>query len=120
MCIKRDEWQEVPIFSDIWLDADSMNVLATLLVVGSMDDACSDIIENGNIKQSFVEKLSQVRQQSCRSLLTYNVILRADVIQDMLANLLKMVATLLHVEAKSLPRLSSLFVSLQPIIMSLS
>ena len=37
-----------------------MSVLATLLVVGSMDDARSDIIGNGNIHQSFVERLSQV------------------------------------------------------------
>ena len=37
-----------------------MSVLATLLVVGSMDDARADIIGNGNIHQSFVEELSQV------------------------------------------------------------
>ena len=42
--------------------ADSMNVLATLLVVGTMDKARGSIVEGGNIKQSYVEKLSQVSQ----------------------------------------------------------
>ena len=40
--------------------ADSMRVLAILLVVGVMDDARADIIGGGNINQSFVESLSQV------------------------------------------------------------
>lgn len=44
-----------------------MNVLATLLVIGSMDQARSDILDNGNVKQSFVEHFSQV----CRLLNLY-------------------------------------------------
>lgn len=64
-----------------------MNVLATLLVVGSMDDARSDIIENGNIKQSFVEELSQVRQWPEHALLAYNVMLKAAIVNGVLASL---------------------------------
>ena len=46
------------------LDADSLNVLATLLVVGSMDKARSDILGSGNLKQSTAEQLSQVCQHT--------------------------------------------------------
>ena len=40
--------------------ADSMKVMVTLLVVGVMDDARADILGNGNISLSFIERLSQV------------------------------------------------------------
>jgi len=48
-----------------WLDqklfADSLEVMVTLLVVGVMDDARADILADGNISLSLVERLSQVR-----------------------------------------------------------
>ncbi len=40
--------------------ADSMKVLATLLVVGVMDTARDEILADGIINLSFVESLSQV------------------------------------------------------------
>lgn len=40
--------------------ADSMKVLATLLVVGVMDDARADILGNGNLQLTLIESLSQV------------------------------------------------------------
>lgn len=48
--------------SQVAVSADGMNVLATLLVIGSMDTARSDILGNGNVKQSSVEQFSQVRR----------------------------------------------------------
>lgn len=52
----------VSLSNQAGLSADSLDVLATLLVVGSMDKARSDILENGNVKQTSVEQLSQVCQ----------------------------------------------------------
>lgn len=46
--------------SQVAVSADGMHVLATLLVIGSMDTARSDILGNGNVKQSPVEQFSQV------------------------------------------------------------
>ena len=40
--------------------ADSMKVLATLLVVGVMDDARADIVGSGNLQLTLIENLSQV------------------------------------------------------------
>ena len=40
--------------------ADSMKVLATLLVVGVMDDARADILGSGNLQLTLIESLSQV------------------------------------------------------------
>ena len=37
-----------------------MKVLATLLVVGVMDDARADILGNGNLQLTLIESLSQV------------------------------------------------------------
>ena len=42
------------------LPADSMKVMVTLLVVGVMDDARADILGDGNINLSFIERFSQV------------------------------------------------------------
>ena len=42
------------------LPADSMKVMAVLMVVGVMDDARDDILGDGNILLSPVESLSQV------------------------------------------------------------
>ena len=52
--------QRLPRIQGSIVAADSMRVLAILLVVGVMDDARADIIGGGNINQSFVESLSQV------------------------------------------------------------
>ena len=43
------------------LDADSVKVMATLMVVGVMDAARDDILGDGNISLSLVETLSQVQ-----------------------------------------------------------
>ena len=43
------------------LVADSLETIVTLLVVGVMDDARGDILADGNISLSLVERLSQVR-----------------------------------------------------------
>jgi len=40
--------------------AGSMKVLATLLVVGVMDDARADILGSGNLQLTLIESLSQV------------------------------------------------------------
>ena len=42
------------------LAADSMKVMAVLMVVGVMDDARSDILGDGNVLLSPVESVSQV------------------------------------------------------------
>ena len=46
--------------SHVPLVADSMKVMAVLMVVGVMDDARDDILGDGNILLSPVESLSQV------------------------------------------------------------
>ena len=58
-CLQRSSAVGKPV-SQVAVSADSMNVLATLLVVGSMDKARSDILGNGHVKQSSVEQFSQV------------------------------------------------------------
>lgn len=42
------------------VNADSVNVLATLLVVGVMDEARGQVLGSYNLKQNFAEQLSQV------------------------------------------------------------
>ncbi len=51
---------EVACVESLLLAADSMKVMAILMVVGVMDDARADILGDGNISLSPVESVSQV------------------------------------------------------------
>ena len=51
---------EVAIVETVLLAADSMKVMAILMVVGVMDDARADILGDGNVLLSPVESVSQV------------------------------------------------------------
>lgn len=51
---------EVACVVSALLAADSMKVMAILMVVGVMDDARSDILGSGNVLLSPVESVSQV------------------------------------------------------------
>ena len=51
---------EVACVESALLAADSMKVMAILMVVGVMDDARSDVLGSGNVLLSPVESVSQV------------------------------------------------------------
>ncbi len=51
---------EVACVETALLAADSMKVMAILMVVGVMDDARADILAGGNVLLSPVESVSQV------------------------------------------------------------